>query len=421
MSKIAFVFPGQGSQYVGMGKSIFDNFKTAREVFEEANDSLGFDLKRLCFEESLEELSKTENTQPAILTTSFAAFKVFMQEVGIHPDLCAGHSLGEITALACSGAIEFSDAVKIVRQRGKFMQEASAMGMGVMEAISGVDVTVIQKECEKASTADNIAVVSNYNAPDQTVISGNKNAVHNVCESLKNMGAIAVPLKVSAPFHSPIMKSAALKLEGELKNYNFLDMKYTVISNVDAKPYQNIGEIVDRLKNQMVMPVQWQETIRYFVAQGIDTAIEIGPKNVLKKLMTKNAESIKVYACEKDNEILELKNNFVMDTQANKGARFDTTVVTKCLAVAVCTKNNNWDKKEYEEGVVIPYKKIKKMQEALEQEGRQPSMEEMTLALEMLQSVFKVKKVPMEEKVRRFEQIFEQTGTRNLFASFKVL
>ncbi len=420
MSKIAFIFPGQGSQYVGMGKSIFENFQIAREVFEEANDSLGFDLKKLCFEGNLDELSKTENTQPAILTTSFSAFKVFMQEVGINPSLCAGHSLGEITALSCSGAIKFSDAVKIVRQRGKFMQEAAAMGMGVMAAISGMDVTLIREECEKASTADDIAVISNYNSPDQTVISGNKNAVNKACENLSSLGAKVIPLNVSAPFHSPIMTSAATKLEEELKKYSFSEMKYAVVSNVDAKPYQNLNEIVDRLKAQMIMPVQWQESIKYLVAQGIETAIEIGPKNVLTKLMAKNAGSIKAYSCEKENEIIDLKNSFVADTSNHRNADFGATVVTKCLAVAVCTKNSNWDNKEYEEGVVLPYKKIQQMQEIIENEERQPTIEEMTAALEMLKSVFAVKKVSMEERVRRFEQIFEQTGTRNLFSDYKV-
>ncbi len=179
MSKIAFMYPGQGSQYVGMGKSLWENFSLVKEIYEEAENILGFGLKQLCFEGSMEELSQTENTQPAIFVASYAAYRVLTAETGIRPLLSAGHSLGEITALTCAEAIRFPDAVRIIRERGRLMQEAAAAESGIMVAISGVDKTTIKEECEKASRPGDIVAISNYNSPMQVVISGNRDAVES--------------------------------------------------------------------------------------------------------------------------------------------------------------------------------------------------------------------------------------------------
>lgn len=418
MSKTVFLFPSQGSQYVGMGKSIYENFSAARRVFEEANDCLGIDLKELCFSGDLEELTKTENTQPAILTVSFAAYQVFMQEVGIQPDFCAGHSLGEITALTCSGAIRFHDAVKIVRQRGKFMQAASALGMGTMAAVTGVDKAVIVEECQKASEPGDLVVVSNYNSPEQIVISGHKNAVNRAANKLQEYGANVIFIKVSAPFHSPIMEQAALQLEEELKKYEYHSLKYPVISNVDAKAYADPGEIVSKLKAQMVMPVLWADTIKYLESQGVTQAFEIGPKNVLTNLMSKNTSRIQTYPFEKRDDIQTVQSKLGRDEANSVPPKSDITVVTKCLAVAVCLKNRNWDNDEYQRGVVEPYRKVQQMQEKIESERRQPTVEEMKAALAMLLSVFETKKTPEKERVERINQILEQTGTQELFRDF---
>ncbi|GAE86716.1 ACP S-malonyltransferase [Acetivibrio straminisolvens] len=231
MKKIALLFPGQGSQYVGMGKKLYENYSAAREVFDEANEVLGFDLKELCFNGDINELTKTENTQPVILTASVAAFRVYMEKYGVKPAFLAGHSLGEFAALTCAGAISFKDAVRIVRNRGRYMQEAVPQGIGAMAAVSGVDKPVIEETCIKVSDENHLVVVSNHNSKDQIVISGHTSAVNTASEILKKHGARIVPLKVSAPFHSPLMQPAADRLREELKLYSYNEPKWQVISN----------------------------------------------------------------------------------------------------------------------------------------------------------------------------------------------
>jgi [acyl-carrier-protein] S-malonyltransferase len=421
VKKIAFLFPGQGAQYVGMGKNLCEKYDVAAKTFEEASDALKFDLKQLCFEGSMEELTKTENTQPALLTASVAAFRVFMQEFGIEPAYLAGHSLGEISALACSGGIDFSDAVKIVRQRGKFMQEAVPQGIGAMAAVSGVEKALIENACSTYNENNEIVVVSNYNSPDQIVISGHVTAVNTVGEKLKNQGARIIPLKVSAPFHSPLMQPAADKLKEELLKYTYKPFKYPVLSNATAAPYTGHDAIIDNLTTQIVKSVRWIESMTYIHQNGVELAVELGPKNVLKNLMKKNAPEIKAYSFDMEEDIAAFKEE-ISDISGSTG-EYDPnapTVVSRCLAIAVCTKNNNWDNDEYQKGVVEPYKDIQKIQQQLDKEKRQPSKQEMEAALEMLRSVFSTKKTPVDEQIERFNSIFEETGTYELFSDFEL-
>ncbi|KNY24965.1 ACP S-malonyltransferase [Pseudobacteroides cellulosolvens] len=422
MKKIVWLFPGQGSQYVGMGKKLAEQFHAVREVFEEANDVMGFDLKRLCFEGSMDELTRTENTQPAILTVSVAACRVYMQEIGIEPYYCAGHSLGEISALTCAYAIEFHDALKIVRRRGELMKEAAAAGLGSMAAVSGIDKAELQKICDRYTFRENVAVISNYNSPDQTVISGHKAAIYEINEHLQGLGAKVVPLKVSAPFHSPLMQKAADKFEMELAGYKFGDLKYPVISNTNALPYEGKASIASLLKAQITRPVQWVESMEYLRQHEMEIAVELGPGTVLRNLMSKNTPGIKTFSFDKEDDTEELKK-VLSENQIsfeNQIKRFEHTVVTKCIAVAVCTRNRNWNYDEYLRGVIEPYKKVQKRQEELEKEGIQPTLFDMQEALDMLSSVFVTKKVPVKECIERFNEVFHETGTRHLFPDFKM-
>jgi [acyl-carrier-protein] S-malonyltransferase len=413
---MAFMFPGQGAHYIGMGKSLCERFRLANEIFDEADSMLGFGLKQLCFEGNLNELTKTKNTQPAVFVTGYAAFKVFMAEVGIPARCYVGHSLGEITALTCANAIRFCDAVKIVRERGKLMQEAARDENGIMAAISGVDRRTISEECEKISCAENIVVISNYNSPMQIVLSGHRKAVELVCAKLKELGGRATFLNVGAVFHSPLMQKAAASFGEVLKEYHYQNPEYMVLSNVKAKPYASADEIIPLLTEQIVKPVKWQESMKFLKQLGIAAAIELGPKNILTKLMAQNTDSIRAFSCETDKDIKDLSNKFgaVKEKNADKNGA-DATVVTRCLAIAVCTRNYNWDTQAYEQGVVQPYHKIQKIQEQLEQEQREPSVNEMREALEMLQGVFEVKGTPKEEQLERWEQIYKQTGSKLLF------
>lgn len=414
MKKIALLFPGQGSQYVGMGEKLYKENFIAKQTFDEANDILGFDLQKLCFEGSIADLSKTENAQPAILTASVAAFRVLMQELNISPTFLAGHSLGEISALTCAGAITFSDALRIVRIRGKVMQEAVAIGRGAMAAIGGIEAHIVEEECRKHYTNEQVVVVSNYNSPEQIVISGHEPVVNKVIESLSVKGATVTPLRVSAPFHSPLMRTAADKFSDELKKYTFNDLKWPVISNVSALPYVGADSILNTLVAQIFRPVKWQKSMEFMIKHGTEVAVDVGPGNVVKNLMKKNSKGIFTFSIDKD-DIEQLRKELTIQKSHTE---YQHTIVTKCIAIAVCTRNRNWNNDEYQKGVTEPYREIQKIQESIESSDRTPIMEEMEMALEMLRSVFITKKVPIDEQVYRFKQVFDETMTHKLFPNF---
>jgi [acyl-carrier-protein] S-malonyltransferase len=284
MKQTAFIFPGQGSQYVGMGKEFYDNFKVAREVFEEANDTLRLSLTSLCFEDPEEELSLTENTQPAILTVSIAALKVLQEEKGIQPQFAAGHSLGEYSALVASGAFAFAEAVKTVRLRGKFMQEAVPLGEGAMAAILGMERAEVETLCQEAA-GEEVLSPANFNCPGQVVISGHSKAVRRAMERVKQNGRKAVLLPVSAPFHSPLMKPAGIRLEKALEEVPLKDLNVPVVTNVDADINTSKERVKALLVAQVSNPVRWEESMRRMVEEGIEKVLEVGPGKVLSGLM----------------------------------------------------------------------------------------------------------------------------------------
>ena len=297
---IAFVFPGQGSQYVGMGKELYDEFPSAKETFDEASEVLGFDLAALCFDGVQEELSLTFNAQPALLTTSTAALRVLQQESGIQPDYVAGHSLGEYSALVANGSMKLSDAVHVVRKRGEFMQEAVPVGVGAMAAVLGKDIEEVKAICEEASKNSHIASPANLNAPGQVVISGNKEAVEEASEIAKSKGAKrVVPLDVSAPFHCALMQPAALKLAEVLGAVEFSPMSAPVISNCTAEVTEDPALVMDLLIEQVTSPVRWHESVETLSSLGVTHYIEIGPKNVLSGLIKRTVSDVNVKNFEK--------------------------------------------------------------------------------------------------------------------------
>lgn len=286
MKKIACMFPGQGAQAVGMGKDLCENFPVAQHVFEEADEALGFRLSSLCFEGPEEELKLTTNTQPAILTTSIAALRVLQEEVEINAAYVAGHSLGEYSALVCAGALDFADAVRTVRKRGEFMQEAVPVGTGAMAAIIGMEQADVEGLCREAQSDNNIVILANINSPGQYVISGHTAAVNAVVDSAKAKGAKrAIPLAVSAPFHSPLMRPAAERLETVLQSISFRDLAIPLINNAEAAVITSGAEARDSLVRQMYTSVEWERSIRNLLAQDVTTFVEIGPGKVLTGLL----------------------------------------------------------------------------------------------------------------------------------------
>ena len=295
MVKIAFVFPGQGSQFVGMGKDFYDHYSEARNLFEEANEILKYDISRICFNGPEDNLRLTENTQPALLIHSIMALKI-LRENGINSVLAAGHSLGEFSALVAAGALKFQDAVRLVNLRGKFMQEAVPVGIGSMAAIIGLPIEKIQELCERVSSNSNLVQPANLNSPVQTVIAGHKEAVEKVSKDALTAGAKkAVVLPVSAPFHSALMKPAEIKLQKELEATEFYDLSFPVINNIEAKPIVKGNDARESLVKQVCSPVRWCETMQCIVDQKIDSVIELGSGKVLSGLMKRYNKTINCY------------------------------------------------------------------------------------------------------------------------------
>jgi [acyl-carrier-protein] S-malonyltransferase len=284
MKPTAFIFPGQGSQHVGMGKEFYENFSVARRVFEEAEDSLRFSISKLCFEGPEETLKLTENTQPAMLAASIAALRVLETEKGITPQFSAGHSLGEYSALVASGALAFPETIRIVRLRGKFMQEAVPVGEGAMAALLGMEREQVESLCEEVSSGE-VLTPANFNCPGQIVIAGHSKAVERAIERVKQEGKKAVLLPVSAPFHSPLMKPAGERLEKALDEISVNDLKIPVVTNVEAE----VNTLKERVKGLLVAqvssPVRWEESMRKMGEKGIERVLEIGPGKVLSGLM----------------------------------------------------------------------------------------------------------------------------------------
>jgi len=285
MGKTAFIFPGQGSQSVGMGKDLFNNFPAGREVFEEADAALGFSLSEMCFLGTAEDLALTANTQPAILTVSVAAFRVMATENFSMPDFVAGHSLGEYSALVAAGAIDFSDAVKTVRNRGAYMQEAVPVGTGAMAAILGLPLETVENACAEAAKGQ-ICSPANVNSPAQIVIAGDADAVDRACELLKTRGAKrAIKLNVSAPFHCALMLPAQERLAKDLDKIDFQDLKIPIFENVSAETNKSGERVPKALTEQVSKPVRWAQTVENLILEGVDTFVEVGAGKILSGLV----------------------------------------------------------------------------------------------------------------------------------------
>jgi [acyl-carrier-protein] S-malonyltransferase len=302
MGKLAFLFPGQASQYPGMGKELADGHPAARTVFESADKALGFSISELCFSGSEDALKLTANTQPAILTVSVAAYRV-LAEKGVRPDFVAGHSLGEYSALVAAGALEFSEAVRLVRRRGEYMQTAVPEGVGAMAAILGLAPAQVTEICRKAADGQ-VVSPANLNSPEQTVISGNAEAVKRAVEMASAGGAKrAVMLPVSAPFHSALMAPAAARLETDLKAAKFHPLHVPLVTNADAEIISSGDEARESLIRQVTLPVRWEESIRELVEQGVNTFVEVGPGRVLTGLLRQIDRSVHVFNVEDEKSL----------------------------------------------------------------------------------------------------------------------
>ena len=298
----AFVFPGQGAQYAGMGRDIAEKCPAARVVFDEADSALGFPISRLCFEGSEDDLKLTENTQPAILTTSVALLRV-LEEKGIRPDFVAGHSLGEYSALVAAGALKLGEAVSLVRRRGRYMQDAVPVGVGAMAALLGLDLPAVLAVCEQAAEGQ-IVSPANLNSPGQIVIAGNREAVERAVKIAKEAGARrSILLQVSAPFHCALLKPAEERMAGDLDSCVLSNLSCTLVTNVDAEPIHTGAQAVSALKRQISRPVRWHETIQRLLDEGVRTFVEVGPGKVLIGLIRSIDKSVTMLNAEDEKSM----------------------------------------------------------------------------------------------------------------------
>jgi [acyl-carrier-protein] S-malonyltransferase len=302
-STLAFIFPGQGSQHPGMGKDLAERFPAARQIFEEADEALGFSLSELCFNGPAEQLQLTENTQPAILTVSIAALRAAQSEGFPRAAFVAGHSLGEYSALVAAGALNLGDAIRTVRARGRYMQEAVPVGAGAMAAILGADLETVNAGCEQASEGE-VCSAANINSPSQVVIAGAAGAIDRAIVILKERGAKrAMKLNVSAPFHCAMMKPAQDRLAADLDTIQFSDSEIPLVTNVDARAVRSADLLRDSLVRQVSQPVRWLESVEFLISQGVKTFIEIGPGKVLSGLVRQIDRSVQCVNVEDEGSL----------------------------------------------------------------------------------------------------------------------
>ncbi|WP_027084591.1 ACP S-malonyltransferase [Cohnella panacarvi] len=410
MAKIGWLFPGQGSQYPGMGKSLTDRYAVARLMFEEASDALGWDVLKLCAEGPSSELTDTRNAQPAILTCGVAAFRAWSEEGGLSPSAGAGHSLGEFTALASSGTIALADAVKLVRSRGELMQEAARERPGGMAAISGLPDERLETLLRQASVEHSEVVLAGINSRNQRVVSGDREALRRLEDLLSGQSVRLTPLNVSGAFHSPCMEAAASRFRGHLEACVFRESEWPVISNVTGVPHdEDPANRIRLLVSQLTEPVRWLACMETMVSLGMTHLIEAGPGRVLSRMWESFESAVGVRSLD---DGLDSAVRFVTgDNDRRLGQRSDySAFLPRCLAIAVATRNRCTDETAYRAGVIEPYRKVEKLVRQMKESGRQPTDDELRQGLEMLCSVFATKGTDQEERSYRLDRLVGETG-----------
>lgn len=395
IKKIAVLFPGQGSQYVGMGKTLCENYHVAKDIFKQADDILHMNLSQICFNGPIRDLSSFSNTLLAVFVMNIAAYKVFEETYELTPMMGAGHSLGEFSALVCSGIVDFEAMLKLVQYRCNLVAEQNKNGR--MAIINDCEKEYLEDICARYSSKYEPVSIACYNSASQFAIAGHNKGIVEIEKVLKKEHVKITPLLNSPPLHSPMMniivdvfKETALKL-------SLAQFRWPVLANCDAKEYTAEKGIADKLSKQLIKPVLWTDCISHMIDAGADVLLEIGPQSILTEINRYNDLQLPSYSFLQKND----KDNFEKYITQKKsfGRNYNITIITKCLSAAVSIKNNNPDMSEYQAEVIEPYHKVRQLQNEIQKYNKIPTKEQEEQALEMLKCVLKGKRVsPSESK-----------------------
>ncbi|EFM11863.1 malonyl CoA-acyl carrier protein transacylase [Paenibacillus curdlanolyticus YK9] len=415
---IALLFPGQGSQYIGMGNELCNQFEVAGRTFEEAGDLLNIDVSALC-NNSPEQFNRTDMLQPILLTLSVAAYRVLEQETTLAISFGAGHSLGEYSALVCSGAISFADGLQIVQKRGRFMESLAPAGGGML-AVLGSTIEDIQEVCSQIERSGKRVVLANCNSDSEVILSGDVAAIQAAGRELEKRGAIIKTLPVSGAFHSPYMELASEKMKVELQHLkvSYESRKWDVFSNVTALPYESEEQVRNLLAEQMVSQVRWNDTMNELVQRGADSFIEVGPKAVLTKLMKQKFPTTRCFPMEGQQQLQLIKS----ELGAKETTREPSTAVGqwgeefigRCLAIAAATRNRNPNNAEYESAVVASNEKLRLLKQTVESE-KIATIGQIQKSMELLKTILMFKKALDEEVRERIRMLEENPKFKHFF------
>jgi len=391
--QLMFLFPGVGAQYSGMGKTFYEHFRVVRDIFAEASDILHCDMSRLCFSpEEASELDRLANSQTALLCVSVATYKVLVKETGLEQAVYLGYSLGEYSALCCAGTLSLSDALQLVRERGAIVAEGIASLEGSMAWAVNLKTELAEQICEQLRREGEQIFLSAYDSPVKTSLSGTLPALRKVGEKVVEAGGILIPIKMSGPFHCPLMYSVAERFRPVLQHSRYQIPDFPVISNVTARPYETSEEVLQNLMLHLTHPIQWRRSLEFAFQQGVTTSVEVGPKNILTYILKENSRNTR----SSFSDTLQSLTSFKEEVVALRNDYFK--FVAKCLSVLAGTRNNNDDLQEYEEKVVTVFKYLKSIvQNDMRLEDFLPDAKAYQRIMDMLSSALRVKKLPEEE------------------------
>lgn len=409
MGRTAFVFPGQGAQHIGMGIAICGESSAAKDAFNEASDVLGYDVYNFCKQGKVSEFSRMEVIFPAILTVGVASYRAICQQMNVQADFLAGHSLGEYTALVCSGAVRFSDMLKIAHKRGQIAQRVADKGIGYMSIIDNISIPWAQEICRQLQTNGHNVLISAYNSQSQVAISGNSVDVEFAENEFIKKDATITPLIFSPPFHCVLMQEIVDELRDILKKIEYQPFSIPVISNIDAMPYSSENDIVEYLCQQMVQPVQWTQILDFFAQTQVSKIFDMGPQAILSNLIKQYKPTISVYSIAKKEERDALRR-----IVPSRGRYSDVkrqgiyNIVTRCMAMAVSTCNYNVDVTAYQSGVMQPYEKLEALAENIEKSNEIRTEKYICESFYNLDKIFESKHVPVCERLRRYDILLSE-------------